>query len=226
MISYGWLVGKGDRWWWCVFWFRFFLSVVYSTLLPLTGAPVCGMMITKTCGKPSVFLYMSHARISLDAETKGCGHAETQSLEPQPSHNCWSDRHTTLLGCFHCSFDDLGSGRMSSVVKIGHYRLGRTLGVGSFGKVKGTAAEPRILQHENRAHVRLLCLCARVCVVAEHELTGHKVAVKILNREKIKSMGMDEKIRREIHILKLFVHPHIIRLYVRRACTCVHGGTG
>jgi serine/threonine protein kinase len=49
--------------------------------------------------------------------------------------------------------------------------------------------------------------------VAEHELTGHQVAVKILNRKKIKSLRMDEKIRREIQILKLFRHPHIIKLY-------------
>jgi hypothetical protein len=29
--------------------------------------------------------------------------------------------------------------------------------------------------------------------VAEHVLTGHKVAIKILNRKKIKQMDMDEK---------------------------------
>jgi len=50
-------------------------------------------------------------------------------------------------------------------------------------------------------------------IVAEHESTGHKVAVKILNRQKIQSSKMDKKIRREIKILKLFRHPHIIRLY-------------
>jgi serine/threonine protein kinase len=37
--------------------------------------------------------------------------------------------------------------------------------------------------------------------------------VKILNRKKIRSLKMDEKIRREIQILKLFRHPHIIKLY-------------
>ncbi|KAL0484249.1 SNF1-related protein kinase catalytic subunit alpha [Acrasis kona] len=74
---------------------------------------------------------------------------------------------------------------MSRVIRIGSYRLGKTLGEGSFGKVK----------------------------LAEHEITGHKVAVKILNRQKIKSSKMDQKIRREIKILKLFRHPHIIRLY-------------
>ncbi len=49
--------------------------------------------------------------------------------------------------------------------------------------------------------------------VAEHILTGHKVAIKILNRKKVKSMDMEEKVRREIKILRLFMHPHIIRLY-------------
>ena len=29
--------------------------------------------------------------------------------------------------------------------------------------------------------------------MAEHALTGHKVAIKILNRKKIKAMDMDEK---------------------------------
>lgn len=66
-----------------------------------------------------------------------------------------------------------------------NYKLGKTLGIGSFGKVK----------------------------IAEHILTGHKVAVKILNRRKIKNMEMEEKVRREIKILRLFMHPHIIRLY-------------
>lgn len=66
-----------------------------------------------------------------------------------------------------------------------NYRLAKTLGIGSFGKVK----------------------------LAEHKLTGHKVAIKILNKKKVKHMDMDEKVRREIKILRLFMHPHIIRLY-------------
>ncbi|ELR21414.1 protein kinase domain containing protein [Acanthamoeba castellanii str. Neff] len=73
-----------------------------------------------------------------------------------------------------------------SVLRIGMYRLGKTLGVGSFGKVK----------------------------VAEHEVTGHKVAIKILNRSKIKALPrMDEKIQREIQMLKFLRHSHIIKLY-------------
>lgn len=68
---------------------------------------------------------------------------------------------------------------------IGNYVLGTTLGVGTFGKVK----------------------------MAVHQLTGHKVAVKILNRQKIKNLDVVGKIRREIQNLKLFRHPHIIKLY-------------
>lgn len=71
------------------------------------------------------------------------------------------------------------------LVKIGHYLLGATLGTGTFGKVK----------------------------IGEHQMTHHKVAVKILNRQKIKSLDVVGKIRREIQNLKLFRHPHIIKLY-------------
>lgn len=46
-----------------------------------------------------------------------------------------------------------------------NYRVGKTLGHGSFGKVK----------------------------VAEHLLTGHKVAIKILNRRKMRTPDMEEK---------------------------------
>jgi len=44
-------------------------------------------------------------------------------------------------------------------------------------------------------------------------MTNHKVAVKILNRQKIKSLDVVGKIRKEIQNLKLFRHPHIIKLY-------------
>jgi len=49
--------------------------------------------------------------------------------------------------------------------------------------------------------------------LATHAITGHKVAVKILNKAKIKQLGMEEKVQREINILHLCTHPHIIRLY-------------
>ncbi|KAK1286529.1 SNF1-related protein kinase catalytic subunit alpha KIN10 [Acorus calamus] len=79
----------------------------------------------------------------------------------------------------------IGRGGSGTDMFLPNYKIGRTLGIGSFGKVK----------------------------IAEHAMTGHKVAIKILNRRKIKSMDMEEKVRREIKILRLFMHPHIIRLY-------------
>jgi len=46
-----------------------------------------------------------------------------------------------------------------------NYTLGRTLGIGTFGKVK----------------------------IAEHKLTGHRVAIKIINCRQMRSMEMEEK---------------------------------
>lgn len=59
----------------------------------------------------------------------------------------------------------VGRGGSSADAYLPNYKLGKTLGIGSFGKVK----------------------------IAEHALTGHKVAIKILNRRKIKNMEMEEK---------------------------------
>lgn len=58
-----------------------------------------------------------------------------------------------------------GRGGGGADMYLQNYKLGKTLGIGSFGKVK----------------------------IAEHALTGHKVAIKILNRRKIKNMEMEEK---------------------------------
>lgn len=75
--------------------------------------------------------------------------------------------------------------KMVAGYKIGPYRLGSTLGVGTFGKVK----------------------------LAIHEDTSLKVAIKIVNKAKMLSMDMHEKIRREITILQNLHHPHVVRLY-------------
>jgi len=72
---------------------------------------------------------------------------------------------------------------MSFAIKIGNYRFSKNLGVGTFGKVK----------------------------LAFNEVTGHKVAIKILNKKKIKQQGVLEKVRREINVLRQFNHPHIIK---------------
>ena len=50
-----------------------------------------------------------------------------------------------------------------------------------------------------------------IFVVAVNEITGHKVAIKILNKRKIKMQGVFEKVKREIKVLRRFNHPHIIK---------------
>jgi serine/threonine protein kinase len=49
--------------------------------------------------------------------------------------------------------------------------------------------------------------------VATHSMTGHKVAMKIINRRKIQHMDMTSRVKREIQYLKVLRHPHIIKLY-------------
>lgn len=76
------------------------------------------------------------------------------------------------------------SGSRSSQNTLPNYRLVKTLGRGAFGKVK----------------------------LAFHILTGLKVAIKILERKSINDAEA-EKVKREINIMRLFSHPHIVRLY-------------
>jgi carbon catabolite-derepressing protein kinase len=54
--------------------------------------------------------------------------------------------------------------------------------------------------------------------VAVHSLTGHKVAMKIINRKKIVNMDMTPRVKREIQYLKVLRHPHIIKLFVPLQC--------
>eukprot|EP00913_Durusdinium_trenchii_P011785 g11069.t1 len=68
---------------------------------------------------------------------------------------------------------------------IGHYILGLTIGEGTFGKVK----------------------------LGTHILTSERVAVKILEKERIVEVADVERVAREVHILKLIRHPHIVQLY-------------
>jgi 5'-AMP-activated protein kinase catalytic alpha subunit len=68
---------------------------------------------------------------------------------------------------------------------IGYYILGRAIGQGTFGKVR------------NGTHI----------------ITGERVAVKILEKEKIKDNNDVNRIIREIKILKSVRHPSVIQLY-------------
>ena len=60
--------------------------------------------------------------------------------------------------------------------------IGRDLGKGTFGKVR----------------------------VGTHLLTDEKVAVKILEKDKIADVSDVERVAREIHILKIVRHPHVV----------------
>lgn len=68
--------------------------------------------------------------------------------------------------------------------RIGAYKVVRTLGEGSFGKVK----------------------------LAIHNGTGQQVALKIIARKKLISRDMAGRVEREIEYLQLLRHPHIIKL--------------
>ena len=69
--------------------------------------------------------------------------------------------------------------------KIGDYLLLSTIGRGTFSKVK----------------------------LGLHLPTKQKVAIKILDKEKINDEADIERIRREIHILSILRHPNIVQLY-------------
>ena len=68
--------------------------------------------------------------------------------------------------------------------RIGQYSVKKTLGEGSFGKVK----------------------------LAVHRVSGQEVALKIISRKKLISRDMAGRVEREIQYLQLLRHPHIIKL--------------
>lgn len=49
--------------------------------------------------------------------------------------------------------------------------------------------------------------------VGTHLLTDEKVAVKILEKDKIIDAADAERVSREIHILKILRHPVVVQLY-------------
>ncbi|GLU22632.1 hypothetical protein SLE2022_386940 [Rubroshorea leprosula] len=73
----------------------------------------------------------------------------------------------------------------SSRTRVGKYELGKTLGEGTFAKVK----------------------------FARNIETGENVAIKILDKEKVLKHKMIGQIKREISTMKLIRHPNVIRLY-------------
>lgn len=69
--------------------------------------------------------------------------------------------------------------------KVGKYELGRTIGEGTFAKVK----------------------------FAQNTETGESVAVKVLDRQTVLKHKMVEQIKREISVMKLVRHPNVVCLH-------------
>eukprot|EP00252_Welwitschia_mirabilis_P021842 TRINITY_DN571_c0_g2_i1.p1 TRINITY_DN571_c0_g2~~TRINITY_DN571_c0_g2_i1.p1 ORF type:complete len:443 (-),score=104.28 TRINITY_DN571_c0_g2_i1:102-1430(-) len=69
--------------------------------------------------------------------------------------------------------------------RVGKYEIGRTLGEGTFAKVK----------------------------FARNTETGESVAIKVLDKDKVLKHKMIEQIKREISTMKLIKHPNVIQLY-------------
>ncbi|KAJ0971182.1 hypothetical protein J5N97_019141 [Dioscorea zingiberensis] len=72
-------------------------------------------------------------------------------------------------------------------MRVGKYELGKTLGEGSFAKVKFA----RNVEDED----------------------GNPVAIKILDKHKVLRHKMVEQIKREIATMKLIKHPNVVQLY-------------
>ena len=52
-----------------------------------------------------------------------------------------------------------------------------------------------------------------VSIVATNDTIEVQVAMKILNKQKIKKLGMQDTVKREVKIMKKLQHPHIVYLY-------------
>jgi serine/threonine protein kinase len=66
-----------------------------------------------------------------------------------------------------------------------NFNPGKSLGQGTFGKVR----------------------------IGTHTITNEQVAIKILEKDKIKDKADVERVTREINILKKVRHPNVIQLY-------------
>eukprot|EP01029_Cantina_marsupialis_P032171 TRINITY_DN95_c1_g1_i1.p1 TRINITY_DN95_c1_g1~~TRINITY_DN95_c1_g1_i1.p1 ORF type:complete len:425 (+),score=151.26 TRINITY_DN95_c1_g1_i1:102-1376(+) len=68
--------------------------------------------------------------------------------------------------------------------RAGKYYIGKTLGEGSFGKVK----------------------------LGQHRDTNERVAIKVLEKDKIAKLNMGAQIKKEISMMKLVNHPNVVQL--------------
>ncbi|GMH16634.1 hypothetical protein Nepgr_018475 [Nepenthes gracilis] len=74
---------------------------------------------------------------------------------------------------------------MGLAAKIGNYKLGRTIGEGTFAKVK----------------------------LAKNVINGHSVAIKIIDKVMVMKNNLIHQVQREISTMKLLNHPNIVRIH-------------
>ncbi|XP_010919143.2 CBL-interacting protein kinase 9 isoform X2 [Elaeis guineensis] len=79
----------------------------------------------------------------------------------------------------------MSSAAVGARTRVGKFELGRTLGEGTFAKVK----------------------------FARNVQTGDSVAIKILDKDQVLRHKMVELIKREISTMKLIKHPNVVQLY-------------
>lgn len=87
--------------------------------------------------------------------------------------------------CDLTSWEREGDGEMGFVESIGRYRVGRTIGAGTFAKV-------------------------RLAVDAD---TGATVAVKVIDKRMVIRNNLMYQVKREITAMKLLNHPNIVKIY-------------
>ncbi|XP_023644779.1 CBL-interacting serine/threonine-protein kinase 23 isoform X2 [Capsella rubella] len=78
-----------------------------------------------------------------------------------------------------------GNGSSGGRTRVGKYELGRTLGEGTFAKVK----------------------------FARNVENGDNVAIKVIDKDKVTKNKMIAQIKREISTMKLIKHPNVIRMF-------------
>ena len=100
------------------------------------------------------------------------------------NNNPHAGNHRSMDAAMHASNPAPLPDKVRTEQRIGQYNIIRTLGEGSFGKVK----------------------------LAVHRSTNQQVALKIIARKKLISRDMAGRVEREIEYLQLLRHPHIIKL--------------
>ena len=117
--------------------------------------------------------------MSLPPHQRNVAFAEPHSPSAQRSHHRPQQPHPGGFTEANASPSQVRNNQ-----RLGQYKVVKTLGEGSFGKVK----------------------------LAVHAVSGQQVALKIISRKRVMQKDMQGRVEREIQYLQLLRHPHIIKL--------------